>query len=477
MMINGLLKKITNLKGYYVFGAIVCLFFLLNILTPISLDDYAGMYIWDGEHGGNLDFMYGDRFRMETGQDWLESLKSYYFTWGGRLISGALVSFFLMYDKIWFDICNTVVFAGLIYMIYSLGTGSYSFTAMKKKYLLWIFFCLWACNLAFGNACLWLSGSISYSWTLLLQLLFVAIYIEFYQNKIKNTRFDSSLVRWEICGLGLVAGCSTEMPGLIVGGMLMLICWRLRQEKRLNIALLQAFVCYCLGYALLIFSPGNYARYTAINNNPVYYDATLVQPLTFKIMIVVFAISFMGPMILQITPMLRTEIRKILFLKKRIDVYFVALFMIATLLDFMILPLTPRISNRLFLFSCVWLCIASLRAMSLYQEIRYQIWHNNIKKVFYVVATFFCVITIHWTIQSGNAILQQENDRIAYLQNHLGEDVEVPSYRIKNNSWGAVRQLFIVTHLQIAELSEYKDFWYNRFYAKTYGVQSVQIEK
>ena len=57
------------------------LFFLLNILTPLSLDDYAWMYIWDGEHGGNLDFMYGDRFRMETGQDWLESLKSYYFTY------------------------------------------------------------------------------------------------------------------------------------------------------------------------------------------------------------------------------------------------------------------------------------------------------------------------------------------------------------------------------------------------------------
>ena len=63
-------------------------FFVMNVFMPICYDDYAYAFIWDGEHGGNLDGIkqveeYNQRERVESIIDIVKSQHSHWYTWGG----------------------------------------------------------------------------------------------------------------------------------------------------------------------------------------------------------------------------------------------------------------------------------------------------------------------------------------------------------------------------------------------------------
>ena len=66
----------------------VAFFFVMNVFIPICYDDYAYTFIWDGEHGGNLDGIkqveeYNQRERVESIIDIVKSQYSHWHTWGG----------------------------------------------------------------------------------------------------------------------------------------------------------------------------------------------------------------------------------------------------------------------------------------------------------------------------------------------------------------------------------------------------------
>lgn len=73
-------------KIYFLF--FVSCFFVVNTFINLSHDDYAYAFIWDGEHGGNLDGRtLSENFypleRVDGLTDILKSQYSHYSTWGG----------------------------------------------------------------------------------------------------------------------------------------------------------------------------------------------------------------------------------------------------------------------------------------------------------------------------------------------------------------------------------------------------------
>ena len=84
--INRTLNSSRSLILFVVFAGF---FFLRTTFLPLAYDDYAYAFIWDGEHGGNLEQMntgipeFESRQRVESLNDIFTSMESHYFTLSG----------------------------------------------------------------------------------------------------------------------------------------------------------------------------------------------------------------------------------------------------------------------------------------------------------------------------------------------------------------------------------------------------------
>ena len=79
---------------------------ILNIVTPLIMDDYNYTFGLEGRINSIIDII--------NYQQW------FYFNWGGRNIAHFIAQFFLMNDKIFFNIVNPAIYTLMIYLIYNL---------------------------------------------------------------------------------------------------------------------------------------------------------------------------------------------------------------------------------------------------------------------------------------------------------------------------------------------------------------------
>ena len=99
-------KKTIN-KTIIILIIIFFLFLILNILTPIIADDFG--------YALNLD-----KNHLRGIKDIINFQIVHYSTWGGRSVAHTIAQFFLMLPKWIFNICNSLCFTYLVYLIYSI---------------------------------------------------------------------------------------------------------------------------------------------------------------------------------------------------------------------------------------------------------------------------------------------------------------------------------------------------------------------
>ena len=71
-------------------------------MTPLLSDDYFNSFVWPegiGMHG----VLPENAKRVSSFSDIIDSLKVYYFTWGGRLFGQFLIDFFVWKGKLYFN--------------------------------------------------------------------------------------------------------------------------------------------------------------------------------------------------------------------------------------------------------------------------------------------------------------------------------------------------------------------------------------
>lgn len=240
----GLVNKIKNISGKtwvkIIFISIFLMMLVLNILTPLIADDYSYSFIFSTDH------------RIKNLLDVINSQAIHYMTWGGRSVAHFIAQVFLMFPKIIFSVLNSVVYTGIIYLIYRVIKGNKD---DKPLLVLGIHLMIYFLTPVFGQNCLWLIGSCNYVWTTCLILLLIFNFI------IKGDKKDSILRIICMLILGILAGWTNENTsfGLIVILIGTLIINKINKEK-ISKWKISGLVGAILGFITMIGAPGNYAR-------------------------------------------------------------------------------------------------------------------------------------------------------------------------------------------------------------------------
>jgi len=248
----------TGRKAFVLILAVFCLMLILNMMKPLSSDDYFLAFIWPEGMGINGALPETAK-RVSSFADIFESLKSYYFVWGGRIPGQSLMTFFVWQGKGLFNVLNAFMFVVLIAEIYWLSHEGKVSADFEPSYVFWIFFALWSFNISFNDTSLWLSGSCEYLWMLVILLAFLIPYVRDYYDRGSVKRDNGAALIGMFC-LGVIAGDSRET--VICWIIAVMSFWLFRSLKR---GILQRWKVaglfgLCVGYAVLIFAPGNVSR-------------------------------------------------------------------------------------------------------------------------------------------------------------------------------------------------------------------------
>ena len=134
------------------------LIFIFNVLTPMMTDDL--FYSKTVSEAASI----WDLFAQEYTQ---------YMTWTGRSVCHMILRFFLLTDKMVFNVANSVVFVLLTLLIYWN-------VEHKKKYdtpvYLLINLLLWMFGVVFRQTVLWETGACNYLWGSAIIMSFVTLY-------------------------------------------------------------------------------------------------------------------------------------------------------------------------------------------------------------------------------------------------------------------------------------------------------------
>ncbi len=223
------------------FAGIITLFFILNRLQPLSADDYAYSFIYPDVFSPPYDVFE----RVDSFADVLRSQWNEWWVWNGRVLTNGLAQYFLMYDKLWFDIANTLAFAALTFALLRL-------TADRKLPAHWIVPTIPAIILlsipVANEALFWLDGSCNNLWVLLVICLFLLAFFS------ENRR-----VRLLALILAPLAGNAHE--GMSIGLIGFLFAYSLFTRKRKKGSIYYTTLALLLaGFAFRMVSPGLFIR-------------------------------------------------------------------------------------------------------------------------------------------------------------------------------------------------------------------------
>ena len=232
------------------FLTIFVLLLIINSLTIWAADDYAFYNnVWLGESKFSFLRVY-------------ERSTAFYFAWTGRYLSTFINYIFLYFPKPIFNIVNSLIYTGLIYLIYRMVKRDDSKTTDKENALLVtiIFGLTWVLVPSVGQVMFWQIGSVIYLWMYLLVALLVSYYIRLLRKQ--KTLKDNIINIILITILGLAAGNGFETNSLVLLMFIFLSIFYIKfikKEKIPKVAIF-GFIASLIGFFTNFFSPGNSTR-------------------------------------------------------------------------------------------------------------------------------------------------------------------------------------------------------------------------
>lgn len=437
-------------------GTLVAIFlsvYVLNAYYPIMSDDYSFLYVWRGEYGGALNAMQPDYpfKRIEGLTDIFASLHSLYFTWGGRIVTWFWVYVSMLVGKEWFNFINASLFVVLLVLTAMIGTQKFSLRELKPFWIVAAFLTVWGCNSEFTNAYLWVSGSVGYLWTGVVQLSFLYFYARFYWRG-EEPNFRAPTFFMSV--LGFFAGQTTENAGtvtLFLTFFYSLFLWRKKNLRRW----MAAGVVGCVaGWLILVAAPGNYVRYAidviTFNEWNFYNHFIVIVPF--------FAMCF--PMLLTILFVPKIKSDKL----RRFAICFFAAGFINALMMFVPPNCPPRSLSGTVLF---W----TAAAFSVLQD-NAEIFKLKFYRAVYGFFAAASVVTLALFMYTMIVYLfPQDMMRDESARMSAGEDFVVPPYRLPEGLLRLAGTKGYRRHVGLIE--ENVDAWINREYAEYYGLKTV----
>ncbi len=222
-------------------ATITALFWALNHFQPLSADDYAYAFIW------------GTSERVTCLADILTSQCAHWLEWSGRFVAHCLAQYFLMQDKLLFDVANTLVLLAVCAGITQLVVG-------KEQPGKWVAFSLILSLFvllvpATGATLIWLDGSCNYLWSALLVVWLLRLAL----SPALSCRLLALLV-------APLAGNSQE--GISIALVCFLACRVLLEmfhQRRFSPLLWATLALTTAGLALNLMAPGTLAKMATVD--------------------------------------------------------------------------------------------------------------------------------------------------------------------------------------------------------------------
>lgn len=420
------MKRVLHKPIVWLFFVFI-LMFILNLFTPMLLDDYSYSLTFDRSR------------RIHNLIDIVQFLSIHYYRWGGRVLAHFIAQVFLLFPRWIFSVFNSLIFVVeglLIYCIVRIQNGK------KKKdqylFLLLIYLLLWFCNPIFGQINFWLIGSCNYLWTMVIMLFYVYLLLSHHSGK-WNTLL--------LLLFGLLAGMCNENTSLAIIGMSFLIS--LFDKKNRKIICLSVLFCL-FGYLFLMIAPGNSARMVSTSNSSFSILSLFqIAHFQFRNIYCYFLIPFLAFSVLVFLAWKKYKIKEILY-------YYVGL-----LISFFSLLGSPVILLRYFYSSIIFMILIIIAIL----------W--NLKKESIIqkgIIVLLCFFSVHYSLcvvdfyhyssfyhKRENAILEAVSKK---------KDVVYLSIYDSNNSK-------IPTYLDLDDLSTDYDSFPNNYMEKYYGISKI----
>ena len=214
----------------------------LNRLTPYICDDFTY----------DLNFLTGEP--LDSIFEIIPSMYAHSFSMNGRLISHGLAQVFMLLSPGVFDVVNTAVFVGTLWLMHWLS-GSESALLLACSFCL-----LWLLMPVFGQVVLWQVGAVNYFWSLTALLLFIAPeLLRFLEGRVLLWR---NWHRAAFCVYGFFFGWYNEIASFVgicmVPCLILLGLWLNKDKIRLHRLLPVLFAV--LGYAVMLSMPAQAAN-------------------------------------------------------------------------------------------------------------------------------------------------------------------------------------------------------------------------
>ena len=226
---------------------VAVLFYLLNALTPICLDDFSY----------TRNFV--TKAPISSVADICQSMGIHYLKVNGRLVVHFLAQLFLWWGKPVFNIINTAAFLGLGTLIYLMAAGT--FKDFKVTRWLLGLFGIWLLAPGFGQSYLWLTGAANYLYGILIILAFL---IPFRRGVSFKKKAMSVLFPVLFFVAGILAGWTNESTGAAL--LLVVVCFIVKERienGKFSFWMFAGFVGNLAGFAVMVLAPGQTARLTS----------------------------------------------------------------------------------------------------------------------------------------------------------------------------------------------------------------------
>ena len=218
--------------------------FLLNVHTPLQMDDYDYSISWStGEP------LCGFR-------DVIASQAAHYMLWGGRSVVHALAQGFLYLGKHVFNVANTAAYLLLLLEVYALARPRgrrFCWALLLGEHVF-----LFTCVPFFGTVFLWLDGACNYLWGPLIALWPLLILRSAREGGFFSRGRARGLLAVPLCFL---AGWTNENTACGVLALTAAVLgWDALSGRRVRAWQGAALLFQAAGAAVMILAPGNFAR-------------------------------------------------------------------------------------------------------------------------------------------------------------------------------------------------------------------------
>lgn len=464
-------------KGIFFLLIIFCLMYILNIFTPLLFDDYFSAFIWPKVRLNDVS-SYEAIKRVSCFEDIYRGIKGYYFTWGGRVPGNIPVIFFIWQGKEYFNLLNTFFFTLLVAEIYWLSHEGKVTLNFNPSYIFGIFFALWAFNVSFIDTCLWLAGSCNYLWMLAVVLAFLIPYVRYYfaAAAFKDCRKELAV---GIFFLGILAGWSHETTTCWI--IVVLFYWLYQSYKKGELQRWQVtgYIGFCIGYALLIFAPGNFSRLQMQQNTSrVVITTNLLQTKLIEFLIVSFFHFLIWYFIISIIVKYYRQKEK--FVKKETGLYLfcVLSFAIIALGSGVTMFFIPSSGFRPSFLNLVYLVIAAALLVRL-QEVNNFFLINNIGRAFLKsVGCVYLLVTLSFSLWGSYINKCYLNDILVKVHEASKNSVDTilefdPPVTMKSNIWFYGSGI----HLIPLPITDDESQEFNKTFSYYYGIKGIKIRK